>query len=179
MKRINEQLINRRLLTERDSVFSMHRSLRRGIRTRLLQDKRQQQIVFDRAVALVREVFPEVNPLQQPTPSKWSEYQKLLPHLHALKDVYQDPARDIKGSLDFAQLLLDAGADQYERGITHECLLLLETAETVLDATSHPSPEGPSKMKADINAMMAMSMLTQSARPRVVALLYTYAVDMY
>lgn len=156
MKRINEQLMNRRLLVENDSVFSMHRSLRRGIRTRLSQEKREQQIVFDRAVALVREVFPQANPLQQPTPSNWSEYQKLLPHLHALRDVYNDSAPDIKGGLDFAQLLLDAGADQFERGITHEGLLLLETSETVLDASSHDSPEGSLNMKADIHAMISM-----------------------
>lgn len=156
MKRTNDTLLKRRLIVENDSVFSMHRSLRRGIRKKLSQDKSQQQLVFDQAVAVVREVFPQANPLQQPTPANWSEYQKLLPHLHALSDVYHNSRPDIKGSLDFAQLLLDAGVDQFERGITHEGILLLETAETVLDTSSHRSPEELHPMKADIHAMISM-----------------------
>jgi hypothetical protein len=98
-----------------DENFSIHRSLQRGIREKLAKNKGKQQAVFDQAVTLVREVFPHSNPLQQPSPEKWSECQKLLPHLHALHDVYQASRPHIKGSLDFAQLLLDAGIDQFEQ----------------------------------------------------------------
>jgi tetratricopeptide (TPR) repeat protein len=119
----------------------------------LSRDKSKQQTVFDQAVTLVREVFPRSNPLQQPMPEKWSECQRLLPHLHALHDVYHKFKPHIKGSLEFAQLLLDAGMDQFERGITHEGLLLLNTAEIVLDASS---PEEQQVMKAGIHAMIAI-----------------------
>ena len=112
----------------------------------------KQQVVFDQAVALVREVFPRSNPLQQPTPENWSERQKLLPHLHALHDVYHSAKPHISGSLDFAQLLLDAGIDQFEAGISHEALVLLYTAEEVLGASS----EDNSRLKADINAMIGI-----------------------
>lgn len=156
LKRINDSLNKRRLVQTKEvdgeSCFSIHRSLQRGIREKLSQDKAKQQTVFDQAVALVREVFPHSNPLQQPMPEKWSECQRLLPHLHALHDVYQF-RRHIKGSLEFAQLLLDAGMDQFERGITQEGLLLLHTAEVVLDASS---PEEQQVMKADIHAMIAI-----------------------
>jgi hypothetical protein len=137
-----------------DSNFSIHRSLQRGLREELSNSKSKQQAVFDQAVALVREAFPQSNPLQQPTPESWSEYQKLLPHLHALHEVYHDPRNHIKGSIDFAQLLLDAGMDQFERGIVHEGLLLLNTAEKVLDASA--SPDDHQVMKADIHAMIGI-----------------------
>lgn len=157
VRRIQDSLIKRRLVQPKDvdgdSCFSIHRSLQRGIRKRLSQDKSKQQAVFNQAVALVREVFPHSNPLQQPMPEKWSECQRLLPHLHALHDVYHKSRPHIKGSLDFAQLLLDAGMDQFERGITQEGLLLLKTAEAVLDAFS---PEDHQVMKADIHALIAI-----------------------
>lgn len=156
MRRINNSLIKRRLIVDTDASFSMHRSLQRGIREELSQDKGKQQTVFDQAVALVREAFPRSNPLQQPTPDKWSECRELLPHLHALHDVYHGSRPQIKGSIDFAQLLLDAGMDQFEQGITREGLLLLNTAEIVLDAASEPSPQGHEVMKADIHAMIAI-----------------------
>lgn len=156
MKRIHQSLIRRRLVVETDCNLSMHRSLQRGIRERLSQDKGQQQTVFEQAVALVREVFPRPNELQQPTPDKWSECQKLLPHLHALHDVYHASNQNITGSLEFAQLLLDAGMDQFEQGIIHEGLLLLHTAEKVLDASTGPSTEEHQVMGANIHAMIAI-----------------------
>ena len=156
MRRIHQSLIRRRLVVETDGNLSMHRSLQRGIRERLSQDKGQQQTVFEQAVALVREVFPRSNELQQPTPDKWSECQKLLPHLHALHDVYHASNQNIIGSIEFAQLLLDAGMDQFEQGIIHEGLLLLHTAEKVLDASTGPSPEDHQVMRANIHAMIAI-----------------------
>ena len=142
------------MTVDADSNFSIHRSLQRGLREELSNSKTKQQAVFDQAVALVREVFPQSNPLQQPTPESWSEYQKLLPHLEALNEVYHEPKTHIYGSIDFAQLLLDAGMDQFERGIVREGLLLLNTAEKVLDAS--PSPEDHRVMKADIHAMIGI-----------------------
>jgi tetratricopeptide (TPR) repeat protein len=156
MRRTHQSLTKRRLVVDHGGTFSMHRSLQRGIRERLSQDKGQQQTVFEQAVALVREVFPRPNELQQPTPDKWSECQKLLPHLHALHDVYHASNHHIQGSLEFAQLLLDAGMDQFEQGIIVEGLLLLHTAENVLDASSSPALEEHQVMRANIHAMIAI-----------------------
>ena len=156
MRRVNDSLIKRRLVDETDGVFSIHRSLQRGLREKLSQDKSKQQAVFEQAVALVREVFPRGDGLQQPMPEKWAECQRLLPHLHALHSVYEARKVDIKGSLDFAQLLLDAGMDQFERGITHEGLLLLNTAENVLGANNTTLSEGSQVMRADIHAMIGI-----------------------
>jgi tetratricopeptide (TPR) repeat protein len=139
-----------------NSTFSIHRSLQRGLRERLSRDRNQQQLVFEQTVALVREAFPQTNELQQPMPEKWLECQKLLPHLHALHDVYHANKAQLQGSLDFAKLLLDAGMDQFERGVSHEGLLLLNTSEAVLDALEDNPPEGAPAMKADIDAMIAI-----------------------
>lgn len=159
MRKINESLIKRRLVDDTDSCFSMHRSLQRGIRQKLSLDRIRQQRVFNQAVAVVREAFPRLSNLQQPRPEKWAELQKLLPHLHALRDVYRASKSQIKGSIDFAQLLLDAGMDQFEQGIAQEGLLLLDTSETVLDTldtTAAISPEDHKVMKADIHALMGI-----------------------
>lgn len=154
MKRIDNSLVKRRLVVrDATGAYSMHRSLQRGVREKLSQDKNKQQEVFDNAVAIVREVFPVSNPLQQPTPEKWSEFQKLLPHLYALHDVYQSCRPHLKGSLEFAQLLLDAGVDQFERGIIHEGLLLLGTAEMVFN--TFPLDEHQ-VMRANIHSMIAI-----------------------
>ena len=131
----------------------MHRSLQRGIREGLSADISKQQKVFDQAIALIREVFPRSNPLQQPNPNQWAACQRLLPHLHALRDVYYKYASTIKGSIDFAQLLTDAGMDQFERGITKEGLLLLQTAEDVFQAEISDDHQ---IMRADIHAMIAI-----------------------
>lgn len=135
----------------------MHRSLQRGLREGISANNAIQQKIFDQAVALIREVFPRSNPLQQPTPNQWVACQRLLPHLHALRDVYLGRYRSsqpaINGGIDFAQLLTDAGMDQFERGITKEGLLLLKTAEDVLQASS---PEDHQVMRADIHAMIAI-----------------------
>ncbi|KAM0723449.1 hypothetical protein Q7P37_000435 [Cladosporium fusiforme] len=156
MRRIHQSLTKRRLVVESDGCFSMHRSLQRGIRDRLSQDKGQQQTVFDQAVAIVREVFPLPNELQQPTPDRWSERQKLLPHLHALHEIYHESQHQITGSAEFAQILLDAGMDQFEQGVVHEGLLLLHTAEEVLEAADGPYSDGHQVMKANIHAMIAI-----------------------
>ena len=60
----------------------------------------------------------------------------------------------IKGGLvNFAQLLLDAGMDQFDQGITREGLLLLNTAEEVLNTSS---PDQHKVMQANIHAMIGI-----------------------
>ena len=113
----------------------------------------KQQLVFDQAVALVHEVFPQTSPVQQPTPERWPEYQRLLPHLHTLHDAFYKMKPHIVGSTDLAKILSDAGTDQHERGITKEGLLLLKTAEDVLDSISYDPQD---VMRADIHAVIAM-----------------------
>lgn len=156
MRRTNDSIVKRRLVAKSDGCFVMHRSLQRGICDKLSREKGQQQQVFDWAVALVREVFPQGNELQQPAPDKWAECQKLLPHLHALHEVYHRSESQIKGSTEFAQLLIDAGMDQFEQGIQYEGLTLLYTAEKALDTCSGPSAEDHPVMKASINALIAI-----------------------
>ena len=60
--RIKNSLVKRRLVhikeVDGEMCFSIHRSLQRNIRDTLAQDEVKQQLVFDQAVALVREVFP-------------------------------------------------------------------------------------------------------------------------
>lgn len=138
---------------EGQSCFSMHRSLQRGIQEKLSHDSGKQQKVFEQAVTLVRQVFPRGSELQQPTPDQWNTSQHLLPHLHVLRDVYYKSNGEIKGSVDFAELLTDAGMDQFERSITKDSLLLFKLAEEVLD---RGWPQGQQAMRANIHAIIAI-----------------------
>lgn len=156
MRRTLKSITGRRLVIEADGSLCMHRSLQDEVCERLSRDKSQQQTVFDQAVEIVRGVFPPPNELQQPTPEKWSEFQKLLPHLHVLQGVYRRSNGQIEGSTELAQLLLDAGMDQFEQGTPHEALILLYTAETVLEACSGSSVECHPAMRSNIHAMIAI-----------------------
>lgn len=132
--------------------FTVHRSLQRSIRETLSADLAKQQTIFDFAVNLVHEVFPRASTVQQPRPDKWTEYQRLLPHLHSLRDVFTYRKPEIHGSIEFAQILSDAGMNQWERGVTREGLLLLRTAEEVLDSISFDTN---AVMRADIHTIIA------------------------
>lgn len=156
MRKIHESLTQRRLILEADENYAMHRSLSRGIRTNLAKDPVKQQMVFDQAVALVRETFPRGDELQQPRPDQWAVYQKLVPHLHALHLIYRVSKPWIKGSADFVQLLMDAGLDQSERMFHNEGLTLLHTAEIALEDSLEPLSEDTQMMKAGIHALIAL-----------------------
>lgn len=73
-----------------------------------------------------------------------------------MHDVYRKNKHQIVDSIEFAQLLLDAGMDQFEQGIVHEGLLLLNTAENVLEASEASTSEEHQVMRADIHAMIAI-----------------------
>lgn len=135
-----------------ETCFYVHRSLQRSIRETLAKDPEKQQSTFDRAISLVSEVFPRASPVQHPQ-NLWSEFQRLLPHVHSLRDVYRASKNKIKGSVDFARILSDAGINQWDRGVTREGLLLLRTAEEVLDSISFDPND---TMRADIHIILGL-----------------------
>lgn len=59
----------------------------------------------------------------------------------------------MKGSIEFAQLLSDAGINQWERGVTREGLSLLRTAEEVLDSVAFDVND---VMRADIHTIIGL-----------------------
>ena len=136
-----------------EACLSLHRSLQRSIRETAAKDAVTTQKVFDQALILVRKVFPVSSPTQVPEPSSWREHQRLLPHVMSLQSAFVEAKSAIRGSKKFAGLLSDAGINQWARGFTRDGLLLLTTAERVLDAVHN---DVSSIMRAEINTMIAL-----------------------
>ncbi|KAK4697613.1 hypothetical protein P7C71_g481, partial [Lecanoromycetidae sp. Uapishka_2] len=71
----------------------------------------------------------------------------------SLQSAFVEAKAAIQGSKKFAGLLSDAGINQWARGFTRDGLLLLKTAEQVLDTIHF---DGSHVMRADINTIIAL-----------------------
>ena len=156
-KRMKESLVKRRLIQAKDvdgvPCLSLHRSLQRSIRETIAKKQFQRQQVFEQALVIVRKVFPTASPIQVPEPQKWREHQSLLPHVMSLRSAFDEAKPAIQGSREFAGLLSDAGINQYEQGFTQDGLLLLKTAEQILESTYF---DGTTSIRADINTTISL-----------------------
>ena len=162
-ERMKRPLLKRRLIQAKDiegePCLYLHRSLQRSIRETAAKTSGKRQEVFEQAINIVRKIFPLSSPIQAPEPSSWREHQKLLPHVMSLQSAYVEAKGSIRGGREFASLLSDAGINQWARGFTRDGLLLLETAEQVLDAISSEdfrSFDDSESMRADINTIIAL-----------------------
>ena len=162
-ERMKRPLLKRRLIQakeiEGEPCLYLHRSLQRSIRETAAKSPAKRQEVFEQALIIVRKVFPASSPIQVPEPSSWREHQKLLPHVMSLHSAFVEARQGIRGSKKFASLLSDAGINQWARGFTRDGLLLLETAEQVLDSISSVDLDTSDElhvMRADINAIIAL-----------------------
>ena len=131
----------------------MHRSLQKTTLERLSNDSDKQQEAFDAAIAMLRRAIPSVSPIQVPEPGKWYEHQVLVPHVLVLQAVYQEFKTQIHPSLDFVRLLMNPGVNQWERGLVRDGLLLMKTAEDVLQLISNEENE---LLRADIHTTIAL-----------------------
>ena len=154
---MKRSLVDRRLVQAKDiegePCLTLHRSLQRSIRETAAKTSGKPQEIFDQALTLVRKVFPDSSAIQVPEPQKWREHQRLLPHVISLQTAFNEAKEAVQGSKTFARLLSDAGMNQWEQGFTRDGLLLLKTAEQVLDAISYKKN---GIMRADINVVVAL-----------------------
>lgn len=154
---MKRSLVDRRLVQakeiEGEPCLTLHRSLQRSIRETAAKTSGKPQEIFDQALTLVRKVFPDSSAIQVPEPQKWREHQRLLPHVISLQTTFNEAKEAVQGSTTFARLLSDAGMNQWEQGFTRDGLLLLKTAEQVLDAIAY---EKNGIMRADINVVVAL-----------------------
>lgn len=154
---MKRSLVDRRLVQAKDiegePCLTLHRSLQRSIRETAAKTSGKPQEIFDQALTLVRKVFPDSSAIQVPEPQKWREHQRLLPHVISLQTTFIEAKEAVQGSKTFARLLSDAGMNQWEQGFTRDGLLLLKTAEQILDAISY---EKNGIMRADINVVVAL-----------------------
>lgn len=116
-----------------EEILSIHRSLQLKILKDIDRDSQKREAVFAQAFLLVRKRFPLPSPIQVPEPEKWPICKENLMHVLQLQKVAMEILPSIKPTVKLARLLSDGGIDLWERGMTHEGLRLLRSAEAILD----------------------------------------------
>ncbi|KAK3356808.1 hypothetical protein B0T25DRAFT_566139 [Lasiosphaeria hispida] len=119
--------------------LSMHRVLKRHILQQIDDAGTERlNLIFVRAVAMVRRQFPKAHELQTPTSEASVECERCLPHILSLVAVYRDWASKIRPPFDLATLLANTATNYtWERGLTHVALPILEMGERVCNKLSH------------------------------------------
>jgi tetratricopeptide (TPR) repeat protein len=151
------ELMRRRLISTKHNngqeILSIHRLLQNKILQELDRDPKKRDDVFHQAFLLVRKRFPRSSPIQVPDEKKWSDCKEALPHVLRLRRVFNESQRKnppMNGSVEFTELLYDAGFNSWEREMTHDGLLLLETAENILNSLNY---DMYAKLRGDIHAI--------------------------
>lgn len=88
-------------------------------------------MVFDRTLQMLRKCFPNQSPIAVPVNSRWTVYERYLPHVLALHKFYKGSKPEIKGTAVFAELCGDAGYYMWDRNLGWEGIAILETAEEI------------------------------------------------
>lgn len=118
----------------------MHRALKQHL-IHLLdeQGSGKLQLVFERALSLVRRAFPRGDELQAPTNHTWEACEARLPHVSSLQTIFESWTPQLKATMPFATLLADTGNHLWERGLVKQALGIMDTGEKVCEGLSHES----------------------------------------
>lgn len=135
--------------------LSIHRVLKRHLIQKAAdQGDQQLNLVFQRAVAMVRRAFPAADELQIPTSETAVECEQCLSHILSLTEIYRDWAPRTKPTFDFASLLADTGTNyMWERGLSVDAIAVLDMGDRVCDELSGLEDINP--IHADICAIAA------------------------
>jgi tetratricopeptide (TPR) repeat protein len=128
----DRQLVHRDIVSDGPS-WSIHRALQLNILHRLDQELTERQFTFDKAVTLVRQVYPRQSEMQAPSNENWRENAKWLPHAMQLQIVFECSNPPMKADSRFAELLSDAGNYMWERALYEQGVKTLELAERIYD----------------------------------------------
>jgi tetratricopeptide (TPR) repeat protein len=137
---MTRELGTRKLISTRhqggQEILSLHRLLQSKIIQELDRDPKRRGEVFMQSFTMVRKRLPRPNPTQMPDASKWEVYKENLQHVLNLRrqfDEALDKKPQVSGSLELAQLFYDAAFNCWERQSSQDGMLLLDTAERILD----------------------------------------------
>ncbi|PVH88844.1 hypothetical protein DL98DRAFT_648173 [Cadophora sp. DSE1049] len=159
-----KKLSGRRLVNIKDKdemqTLSIHRLLQNKIRLALTSE--EFVTVFDRAYCLVRKKYPPASPIQAPERHKWPDCKKYVPHVLSLWNAFVNSGHLVKPTLNLAQLFYDAGFHAWERQVNlADGIGYLKTAERMLNNLNIGKD---SKLRADINCILAMSFASHGPR---------------
>ncbi|KKY18839.1 putative transcriptional xre family [Diplodia seriata] len=84
---------------------------------------------------------------------QWPAYEKTIPHIVSLTTALRQANPPMKGSVDFAQLLYDAGMSMWDRSGTKDAIVLLQTAESILDQLDF---DLNGRLRADVHCIFGL-----------------------
>lgn len=137
------------------TIFSIHRSLQMALRLKLDRDPNSRSIAFNHALSIVSRAAPRPSALQTPNPQQWPAFQQSNPHALVLCNAFRESQKTntpLAPSLELAEVLYSVGFHVWatQNPITQDGILLLETAEDVLDLLGRHRND---RLRADILCM--------------------------
>lgn len=87
--------------------------------------------MFLHAQRIVRQSFPRQAPWMNPVNDKWTEYERVMPHMWSLWRIFTQADPPLEGSEELARMFCDAGNYLWEREQRDGGLAILQTAKTV------------------------------------------------
>lgn len=116
------------------SLLRIHRITQHILLNILEQDPDFKSNTFDRVVKLLRSNYPKLDKLMRPSTQRSHLTLDVLPHILHLSEVFGLLQPPVKGTRQFAELLVDVGGmDLYDQGYMRETLAILDVAESVLN----------------------------------------------
>jgi tetratricopeptide (TPR) repeat protein len=110
--------------------WRLHRSLQLSLLLKLDSDRDKRQMVFSRAVSLVRHAFPKRD-MAAPSVEDEPLWKLSLPHVLSLQKAFETSDPPIDGNVEFASLLTDAGSFLWEQEVPRMAYPILVLAEKV------------------------------------------------
>lgn len=128
----------------------------------------KRQNIFDTAVSILYRALPKPSPFMVPLNASWMIFERFVPHVMNIHQVFSRSTPRIRSTQMFAELLCSTGAYLFERGLRDPGLSILETAQVIcqdlssscenqrqiLHRTSQPprpnQPDSPSAMSLTI-----------------------------
>lgn len=137
---LKRKLVDRGEWASRERYLTIHRSLQMNLRTSLVNDNSKRQRIFDKAVALLREVFPSQSKIMTPVNQHWDAYERYQPHLMSLQTIFNQAKGGLKGTSVFASLLSDEANYFWERNLLDDGVRVSKLAVSILDNMDQPDP---------------------------------------
>ncbi|CAF9904093.1 MAG: hypothetical protein ALECFALPRED_004841 [Alectoria fallacina] len=135
---LKRQLVDRGEFLSGERYLTIHRSLQINLRTSLVDDYPRRQKIFDKAVALIRNVFPSQSKIMTPVNHHWDTYEKYQPHLMSLQTIFSQAEGGLKGTSVFASLLSDEANYFWERNFLNDGVRASKLAVSILNNMDEP-----------------------------------------
>ncbi|KAI9735121.1 MAG: hypothetical protein M1834_001709 [Cirrosporium novae-zelandiae] len=133
---LGDRQLVKRASTPSGTFLSIHRALQLNILHKLDQNLETRQIIFERALRLVRRGFPRQSAIQVPSNENWQTNEFYLPHVLSLKLFFERSSPPVKATMVLAELLGDVGNYMWERAFYKQGLETLELAERICENLS-------------------------------------------